>query len=309
MSSSESTIVIIAALLGNFLVALTKFAAAAITGSSAMTSEAVHSLVDTGNELLLLYGLRRGAKPPDADHPFGHGREIYFWSFIVALAIFAVGAGASIFEGVRHIRSPVPIKNPAVNYAVLALALVFEGGSWWVAFKQFRAAKGAIGYLEAVRKSKDPTTFTVLAEDTGAILGIFIALAGTVAARVLDRPVLDGAASIAIGVLLALIAIVLARETKGLLIGEPARSELVSAICAIARAQPGIQSSNGLFTVHIGPRQVVAALSVDFTDSLSAGEVETIVATLEDRVRKAHPEVVSLLVKPQKADQADFTQK
>ncbi len=305
----ESNRVIIAALLGNVLVALTKFAAAAITGSSAMASEAVHSLVDTGNELLLLHGLRRAAKPADADHPFGHGRELYFWSFIVALAIFAVGAGASVFEGVRHIRSPVAIKNPAVNYVVLALALVFEGGSWWVAFKQFRAAKGDIGYLEAVRKSKDPTTFTVLAEDTGAILGILIALAGTVAARVLDRPVLDGAASIAIGVLLALIAIVLARETKGLLIGEPARSELVSSICAMASAQPGIERSNGLFTVHIGPRQVVAALSVDFTDTLSAGEVETIVATLEDRVRKAYPEVVSLLIKPQKWDRADFTQK
>ncbi len=309
MASTESTRVIIAALLGNVLVALTKFAAAAITGSSAMASEAVHSLVDTGNELLLLYGLRRAAKPPDADHPFGHGRELYFWSFIVALAIFGVGAGASIFEGVRHIRSPAPIKDPAVNYVVLALALVFEGGSWRVAFKQFRAAKGEIGYLEAVRKSKDPITFTVLAEDTGAILGILIALAGTVAAQALDRPVLDGAASIAIGILLGLIAIVLARETKGLLIGEPARSELVSSICAMARAQPGIERSNGLFTVHIGPRQVVAALSVDFTDTLSAGEVETIVATLEDRVRKAHPEVVSLLIKPQKWDRADFTQK
>src|SRR5712692_2504521 len=139
MASTESTRVIIAALLGNVLVALTKFAAAAITGSSAMASEAVHSLVDTGNELLLLYGLRRAAKPPDADHPFGHGRELYFWSFIVALAIFGVGAGASIFEGVRHIRSPAPIKDPAVNYVVLALALVFEGGSWRVAFRQFQA--------------------------------------------------------------------------------------------------------------------------------------------------------------------------
>jgi cation diffusion facilitator family transporter len=308
MAKSESNRVIIAALLGNFLVAATKFAAAAVTGSSAMTSEAVHSLVDTGNELLLLYGLRQAAKPADADHPFGHGRELYFWSFIVALAIFAVGAGASIFQGVRHIRSPVVIRNPAVNYVVLALALVFEGGSWWVAFKAFRAVKGDIGYLEAVRKSKDPTTFTVLAEDTGAILGIFIALAGTIAAHVLERPALDGAASIAIGVLLGLIAIVLARETKGLLIGEPARSELVSAICAIARAQPGIESSNGLFTVHIGPRQVVAALSVDFRDTLSAGEVEAIVATIEDRVRKDHPEVVSVLVKPQKAARADFSQ-
>jgi cation diffusion facilitator family transporter len=288
-------------------VAATKFVAAAVTGSSAMVSEAVHSLVDTGNELLLLYGLRRAAKPPDADHPFGHGRELYFWSFIVSLAIFALGACASVYEGVQHLQAPVPIRNPAVNYVVLGLALVFEGGSWGFAFRQFSEAKGTLGYWEAVKKSKDPTTFTVLAEDTAAILGIAIALAGTVAAEVLGRPMFDGAASVAIGVLLALVAIVLARETKGLLIGEPARSELVSSICSIARAQRGIEHSNGLFTVHIGPRQVVAALSVDFTDSLTAGEVETIVADLERRVRQAHPEVVSLLVKPQRSDRADFT--
>jgi cation diffusion facilitator family transporter len=307
MTSIESKRVINAALLGNLLVALTKFAAAAVTGSAAMASEAVHSLVDCGNELLLLYGLRRAAKPPDADHPFGHGRELYFWSFIVALVIFALGAGASVFEGVRHIRSPVPITHPTVNYVVLALALIFEGSSWWVAVKAFRAAKGDLGYLEALRKSKDPTSFTVLAEDTGAIIGILIAAAGTVTAEVLHRPVLDGVASIAIGVLLGLIAIVLARETKGLLIGEAARSELVSSICAMAQAQPGIERSNGLFTVHLGPREVIAALSVDFVDTISAGEVERIIAALEDRVRKAHPEVVSLLIKPEKSSR-NFTQ-
>jgi cation diffusion facilitator family transporter len=307
MGSGESLRVIRAALIGNLLVALTKFAAAEVTGSSAMLSESVHSLVDTGNELLLLYGLRRAAKPPDADHPFGHGRELYFWSFIVALAVFALGAGASVYQGVRHIRSPVPITHPAVNYVVLGLALVFEGGSWWVALREFRAAKGEVGYLEAIRQSKDPTTFTVLAEDTGAILGILMALAGTVAAHVLDRPVLDGVASIAIGVLLGMIAVVLARETKGLLLGEPASSALVSSICAMARAQPGIVRSNGLFTVHIGPRQVVAALSVDFEDTLSAREVERIIAALEERVRKTHPEVVSVLVKPQKPERADFS--
>ena len=306
MASSESTRVINAALAGNLLVALTKLAAALITGSSAMTSEAVHSVVDTGNELLLLYGLRQAARPPDADHPFGHGRELYFWSFIVALAIFTLGAVASVYQGVLHIRSPVAITHPAVNYVVLALALAFEGGSWWVAFRHFRATKGEVGYLEAVRRSKDPTTFIVLAEDSGAIVGILIALAGTVAAEVLHRPAFDGMASIGIGILLGLIAVVLARETKGLLIGEPARSELVSAICAMARAQPGIERSNGLFTVHIGPRQVVAALSLDFTDTLSALEVERIVATLEDRVRAAYPEVVSLLIKPQKPERADF---
>jgi divalent metal cation (Fe/Co/Zn/Cd) transporter len=193
-----------------------------------------------------------------------------------------------------------------VNYAVLALALVFESGSWGVAFTQFRAAKGDLGYLEAVRQSKDPATFIVLAEDTGAIVGIMIAFAGTVAAHLLERPVFDGAASIAIGVLLGLTALGLARETKGLLIGEPARSELVSSICRMAREQAGVERSNGLFTVHLGPRQVVAALSVEFEDTLTAAQVESIVADLEDRVRKVHPEVVSVLVKPQKSDRADF---
>jgi cation diffusion facilitator family transporter len=308
MATSESTRVVNAALLGNVLVALTKVAAALVTGSSAMMSEAVHSAVDTGNELLLLYGLRKAARPPDADHPFGHGREIYFWSFIVALLVFALGAMVSVYQGIHHLESPAAITRPAVNYVVLGLALLFESGSWWVAFQHFHATKGEVGYLEAVRRSKDPTTFIVLAEDTGAVIGILIALAGTVAAQVLARPELDGMASIGIGILLGVIAVVLARETKGLLIGEPARSELVDSICTMARAEPGIQRSNGLFTVHIGPRQVVAALSVDFKDTLSALEVEKIVAALEDRVRKAHPEVVSLLIKPQKPEGADFAE-
>jgi cation diffusion facilitator family transporter len=308
MASSESRRVVNAALIGNLLVTLTKVAAAVLTGSSAMTSEAVHSAVDTGNELLLLYGMRKAARPPDADHPFGHGREIYFWSFIVALLFFALGAVVSIYEGVHHLQSPVAITKPIVSYVVLGLALVFESGSWQVAFKEFRSTKGSVGYLEALRRSKDPATFTVLAEDTGAVIGILIALAGTIGAQVLDRPELDGMASIGIGVLLGVIAFVLARETKGLLIGEPARSELADAICTMARAEPGVQRSNGLFTVHMGPHQVVAALSVDFKDTLSALEVQRIVAALEDRVRKAHPEVVSLLIKPQKPERADFRQ-
>jgi len=307
MATTESTRVVNAALAGNILVTLTKVAAALVTGSSAMRSEAVHSAVDTGNELLLLYGMRKAARPPDADHPFGHGREIYFWSFIVALLFFALGAVVSVYQGLHHLREPVEINRPFVNYVVLGLALLFEGGSWRVAFKHFRATKGQMGYFEAVRGSKDPTTFIVLAEDTGAVIGILIALAGTVAAHVFARPELDGMASIGIGILLGLIALVLARETKGLLIGEPAHSGLVASICTMARAEPGIQRSNGLFTVHMGPQQVVAALSVDFKDDLTAVEVERIVAALEDRVRKAHPEVVSLLIKPQKPERADFT--
>ena len=298
---SSSKKVIYAALVGNLLVAATKFAAAAITGSSAMLSEAVHSLVDTGNEVLLLHGLRRAARPADQAHPFGHGREVYFWSFVVALSVFALGSGVSLYEGIHHVREPVPITRPVVNYVVLALALVFEGASWRVAFKEFRGEKGEQSFLEAARRSKDPTTFMVLFEDSAAVLGLVIALAGTLAAELLDRPVLDGVASIAIGILLALVAAFLARESKGLLIGEPAQSEVSDAICAIVTAQPGIERANGLFTVHVGPRQVVAGITVDFRDDLTARQVEDIVARVEARVRQAHPEIVSLLIKPQSA--------
>jgi len=298
---SSSKKVIYAALVGNLLVAATKFTAAAITGSSAMLSEAVHSLVDTGNEVLLLHGLRRAARPADQAHPFGHGREVYFWSFVVALSVFALGSGVSLYEGIHHVREPVPITRPVVNYVVLALALVFEGASWRVAFKEFRGEKGQQTFLEAARRSKDPTTFMVLFEDSAAVLGLVIALAGTLAAELLDRPVLDGVASIAIGILLALVAAFLARESKGLLIGEPAQSEVSDAICAIVTAQPGIERANGLFTVHVGPRQVVAGITVDFRDDLTARQVEDIVARVEARVRQAHPEIVSLLIKPQSA--------
>jgi cation diffusion facilitator family transporter len=299
---SSTKRVVYAALFGNLLVTATKFIAAALTGSSAMLSEGVHSLIDTGNEVLLLYGLRRAAVPPDEEHPFGHGREVYFWSFVVAVMIFGVGAGVSFYEGILHVLAPHPIERPMVNYVVIALALVFEGASWRVAYREFRAAKGEDGFIEAAVRSKDPTTFMVLFEDSAALLGLLIALAGTVTAQALDAPVLDGVASIGIGVLLGGVAAFLARESKGLLIGEPARSEVVSAICSIARAHPGVERSNALFTVHVGPRQVVAAVSVDFKDDLTARDVERIVAEIEERVRRAHPEVVSLIIKPQSAD-------
>jgi cation diffusion facilitator family transporter len=299
MSSSSSRKVIYAALLGNVLVALTKFLAAGVTGSSAMISEGVHSLVDTGNEVLLLYGLRRAARPPDEAHPLGHGRELYFWSFIVALLIFAVGAGVSLYEGITHIFHAVPLTKPVVNYVVLALAILFESGSWWVAFREFRATKGAQGYYEAVRESKDPPGFLVLFEDSAALVGLFIALVGTAAADLLELPVLDGVASIAIGLVLAVVALFLAQESKALLIGEGASREIVASICRIAGSERGVEHANGLFTVHLGPRQVVAALSVDFADDLSARDVEDIVARIERRIRDRHPEVISILIKPQ----------
>lgn len=301
MARPSSKKVVYAALAGNLLVALTKFVAAGVTGSSAMLSEAIHSLVDTGNEVLLLHGMRRAAKPPDELHPLGHGRELYFWSFVVTLLIFALGAGLSVYEGIGHVMAPEPMSNVVVNYVVLGLALVFESISFSVAIRAFRAAKGDRGYLEAVRQSKDPTMFMVAFEDTAAVIGVLIALAGIAASEALGLPVLDGVASIGIGVVLGVVAMFLAREAKGLLIGEPADTAVVKSICTIARAYPGVERSTGLFTVHLGPEQIIAAIGVDFVDTLSAADVERIVAAIEERVRRANPEIVLLLIKPQGA--------
>ena len=301
-SSSNSRLVVYAALAGNLAIAIAKFVAAGISGSSAMLSEGVHSLVDTSNELLLLYGMRQAARPPDAVHPFGHGRELYFWSFIVALLVFALGAGVSVYQGVTRILHPVALERPLVSYVVLGLAAVFEGSTWWVALREFRASKGRLGYLEAIHVSKDPPNFMVLVEDTIALLGLGIAAMGTAAAHAFGLPVMDGIASVLIGLLLGVVALFLARETKGLLIGEEARSEITATICRLAREQPGIEHANGLMTVQLGPNQVVAALSVDFADDLTAGQVEALVAELEERVRELHPEVVTILLKPQSVE-------
>jgi cation diffusion facilitator family transporter len=298
-SQHSSKIVVYAALAGNLLIAVTKFAAAAWTGSSAMLSEGVHSLVDTGNELLLLYGLRRASRPPDPAHPFGYGREIYFWTFIVALLVFALGAGVSFYEGIVHMRDPSPVEDPTANYVVLALSFVFESGSWWVAMKEFRRAKGSLGYFQAVKQSKDPTTFTVLFEDSAALIGLTIAFIGISAAHYLEKPELDGLASIGIGLVLALTALMLARETKGLLIGEAAHPDVQRSILAIAQADPAVERANGVMTVHLGPQQVVAALSADFADELTTAGIEGCVTRLEAQVKALHPEITTLFIKPQ----------
>ncbi|KQZ71296.1 cation transporter [Rhodanobacter sp. Root561] len=293
---------VLVALGGNLMIAIAKFVAAGITGSSAMLSEGVHSLVDTVNELLLLYGLRRAARPPDRTHPFGYGRELYFWSFIVALLVLAMGAGVSFYEGVMHIRQPEPVARPLMNYLVLAVSFVFEGSSWWVALREFRARKGRLGYFEAFRLSKDPATFTVLLEDSAALLGLLVALAGLVSAQLLAQPVLDGVASIGIAAVLSLSALLLARETKGLLIGEPAHPVVGEAILAIAAGDAGVRCANGVLTVQMGPSQVVATLSAEFEDALTTPQIEACINRIEKQAKQAHPEIVSLFIKPQTAE-------
>jgi cation diffusion facilitator family transporter len=298
-ANASSRKVIYAALAGNLLVALTKFAAAAVTGSSSMISEGVHSLVDTGNEALLLYGYHRASRGPDRLHPLGYGRELYFWSFIVALLLFAFGAGVSIYEGIIHILEPTPIEHVGANYVVLALSAVFEGASWWVAMRAFRRVKGSRGWFQAVRRSKDPPTFIVLFEDTAALVGIAIAATGIFAADRLAMPVLDGVGSVLIGLVLAGTAAILARESKDLLIGERAGEHIHASIIRIAQAEAGVENANGAVTVHLAPDQIVAAVSLEFADELRTPDIEASVVSLERHIRERHPEVVALFVKPQ----------
>jgi len=294
-----SKTVIYAALAGNLAIALTKFAAAFFTGSSAMLSEGVHSLVDTGNGGLLLYGMHRAARPADRTHPLGHGRELYFWSFIVALLVFSLGAGVSFYEGIVHIMAPEPVANVKVNYVVLGLSFLFEGSSWLVALKEFRREKGKQRWLQAVQASKDPSVYTVLFEDSAALLGLIVAFAGILAAELLEMPELDGAASIGIALILGATAIFLARESKGLLIGEPASPEVQKKVLAIVQQDPAVQRANGVLTVHMGPREIVAGLSIEFEDHLAAPDIEACVERIEARLKKEMPEITRLFVKPQ----------
>ncbi|GAB4391056.1 MAG: cation diffusion facilitator family transporter [Kiloniellaceae bacterium] len=299
MAAQGSKKVIIAALAGNSLIAITKFGAAAYTGSSAMFSEGIHSLVDTGNQGLLLHGLKRSARPADKRHPFGYGSEIYFWAFVVAILIFAVGSGISIYEGVHKLLDPHPIKDAYVNYIVLGLAMVFEGVAWWVAYKEFKAGKGSRGYLKAIQVSKDPSIFTVLLEDTAAMLGLIAAFIGILLGQLLDIPELDGAASIVIGCILAVAAIFLAYETKGLLIGEGADPALTSELRAMVREHPAVFRINELLTLHHGPNDLLVTISVDFRPDLTADEVEAAVTELDSQIKEAAPAAKRVFVEAQ----------
>jgi cation diffusion facilitator family transporter len=296
---SAGTRVVYAALAANLAIAAIKFGAARASGSAAMFSEGVHSLVDSVNELLLLYGLARAAKPPDVSHPVGHGRELFFWSFIVALLVFALGACASLYEGIARLMHPEPLMRPFINYLVLAGSFVSELTSWGVALREFRATKGGRGYFDAFRASKDPATFTVLFEDSAALLGLLIAGLGLAAAQLLDRPWLDGAASIGIAGVLAVSSFLLVRETKELLIGEAANPELQASLLRIAGSDPDVSCANGVTTVQIGPRQVVTALSAEFHDRLNTTQIEACVDRLEEMIRATHPEVTVLFIRPE----------
>ena len=287
------------ALAANLGIAVSKFVAAAITGSSAMLTEGVHSIVDSVNQLLLIWGRRQSRKPPDRKHPFGYGRELYFWSFVVALMVFALGAGVSVYEGFIHIRRPEPAVSPYIAYGVLLLAFLLEGGSTVTAFKEFKAGKGKLGWLEAVRNSKDPPGFIVLLENAAAMAGILAAAIGLALSQLTDNPFFDGAASVVIGIILGVTATLLAHESMALLIGEAADPELVEAIRELAARQEGVVGVGLVLTVHSAPDQITVMLGVDFDNEINAGRVERIVADIEAEVMKRWPAVRRLFVRPE----------
>lgn len=300
----ESGLVLYAALAANLGIAIAKFVAAAISGSSSMLSEGFHSVVDSGNQVLLLYGQHRARKPADHQHPFGYGRELYFWSFVVAILIFAIGAGVSAFEGYRHIVTPEELQSPAINYIVLAISALLEGSSWTVAVRQFGKSKGNAGWWEAIRQSKDPPNFIVVFEDSAAIAGLAVAALGVWASHHWQMPWIDGAASIGIALILAAVAILLAREAKGLLIGERADEEVIARAHDLVEAHPAVTSVNHVRTIHTGPDEVFVAISADFRDDVTMGRAETLIEEIESSLRAALPQLASIYIRPEKRENA-----
>ncbi len=293
---------IYAALVGNSLIAVTKFAAAAFTGSAAMFAEGIHSLVDTGNQILLLYGLRAARRPASPSFPFGHGKEIYFWSFVVAIMIFALGAALSFYKGLEHVLHPETLSSFGVNYVVLGLAIVFEGAALTIALRQFKRSKGNLGYLDAVRRGKDPTLFVIVFEDSAALLGLLVAMAGIFLYQITGNPIFDGLASMVIGVILAITAVWLAYETKGLLIGEAADPETVRRIREVAASHPLVKTVSEVATLHMGPAFVVVNISVDFVDDINVGQVEAGVTDLGRRIKAIHPALRRVFVEVERSD-------
>ena len=304
LAGLRGNIVLIGALVANLGIAVAKFIAAAITGSSSMLTEGVHSLVDCGNQVLLLYGQNRAKQPPDRTHPFGYGRELYFWAFVVAMLIFAVGAGVSIYEGVQHYRDPEPLRNPTINYVVLAVAFVLEAGSWTIAVREMAAERGERSWWQHVMQSKDPSHFVVLFEDSAALIGLIFAGIGVWASHYFGNPRLDGLASIAIGIVLTLVAILLARTAKGLIIGESADPALIVRIRCALDARPEITAVNHVRTIHTAPESIFVAVSADFADTITMGEGERLIEDIEEELRAISPLLSSIYIRPERREDA-----
>lgn len=294
----SSKIAIVAALAANLAIAVIKFVAAAFTGSSAMVAEGIHSLVDTINEFLLLLGLHKSQQPASPERPFGYGKELYFWSFVVAICIFGIGGGISMYEGIEHLRHPAPLQNPTWNYVVLGVAFLFDGASFLVARRTFNAQRGRQSFWRAFRGSKDPSTFVVLFEDGADLLGLIVAFLGVFLSHQLQNPYLDGVASLLIGVILVVVAGLLLRENKSLLLGEPANAALLQQVAALAGTDAAVASTGQPLSSYLSPHEVLLVLPVVFEDQVTGPELTAAVARIQAAVRQAHPDIQHLFVQP-----------
>jgi cation diffusion facilitator family transporter len=304
LAGLKANLVLFGALFANLGIAVAKFVAAAITGSSSMLTEGVHSLVDSGNQVLLLYGQHRGKRPPDRKHPFGYGRETYFWAFVVAMLIFAVGAGVSIYEGLLHYARPEPLRDPLINYLVLGVAFLLEGASWSIAVRELAAQRGDASWWQVVVRSKNPSTFIVLFEDSAALIGLVLAAIGIWSSHHFGDPRIDGLASMAIGLVLALVAMLLAREAKGLIIGESADPALTQRLREALEARPEITAVNHVRTVHTAPEAVFVAVSADFVDTIPMGEAELLIEQMEQELKAISPSLSSIYIRPERREDA-----
>jgi cation diffusion facilitator family transporter len=294
-----SRFVVYGAIAANAAIAVSKFVAAGISGSAAMLSEAIHSSVDTGNGILLLVGQNRSKRPPDAQHPFGHGKELYFWSMLVAVMIFGVGGGISIAEGIHRMRSPEELGDPKWSYIVLAIALLFDGTSFVIGFKELWAQKAPHhGVVRAIKESKDLSVVSVVLEDTAALLGLAFAFLGVVLSHATGNPRIDAAASIAIGTLLAVSALVLLYESRTSLIGERADKALTEGIRALALEDPDVVGVGRLLTMQLGAEQILLNASLSFRDDIAGPEMTAAIDRLTANIRKAHPDVEPIFIQP-----------
>jgi cation diffusion facilitator family transporter len=296
MSGEGSRKSVAFAIAANLCIAALKFVAAGVTGSSAMLSEGIHSLVDTGDGILLFVGMRRAQRPADADHPFGHGKEVYSWTLVVAILVFAGGGGMSLFEGITHLFSPRPIERPAWSYVVLAGSVMFEASSWTVAWRQFRRERHGRGVWQTIEASKDPTTLAVLFEDTAALAGLLTAFIGVSLGHLLQSTLPDAIASMMIGAILMITAVMLVRATMGLLVGQSADKETLDGIRVLARAHPAVDRVQRVLAVHFGPQYIVAHVELSFDSSLKADQVAAVVDDLQRTLRQRFPDLKSISV-------------
>lgn len=281
--------IVVVALAANLGIAIVKFVAAAVTGSSAMLAEGIHSLVDTTDGALLLLGIKLSKRPPDPQHPFGHGKELYVWALVVGMLVFSVGGGMSIYEGILRLSHPEPVTSYAWSYSVLGAAFLLELGSWIVALRGFRRRANGRSAYRYIRSTKDPTTFVILLEDSAALLGVLIAALGIGLAQATRRPQFDGAASVLIGLLLAGVAVVLTREARELLIGESAHPRTVEVIRDVVLRDPDVEAASRPLTMHLGPDEIIVNVDVRFRDSLGANDLPAAIERVEREVRRQEP--------------------